>query len=124
MSEKVEAEAKTKKESRDSELEKRPKEVTLLSKERDELLSDGMSIITSHSQAAVVRGALMIGLTSTSPEFATVKISARSARKHYETPKSLIIDHKSHCANITPLQLTSHASFPNSKPLIIGAQSL
>ena len=32
---------------------------------------------------AVVRGALMKGLASTSPDFATVKISGRSARKHY-----------------------------------------
>ena len=42
-----------------------------------------MSVLTSYSQTAVVQGALMMGLASTSPEFATVKISARSARKHY-----------------------------------------
>ncbi|MCJ1230796.1 hypothetical protein MMC12_007470 [Toensbergia leucococca] len=32
---------------------------------------------------AVVRGALMKGLASTAPSFATVKVSGRSARKHY-----------------------------------------
>ncbi len=36
-----------------------------------------------YSWTAVVRGALMKGLASTSPTFATVKISGRSARKHY-----------------------------------------
>lgn len=35
------------------------------------------------SWTAVVRGALMKGLASTSPGFATVKISERVARKHY-----------------------------------------
>ena len=37
----------------------------------------------SGSWTAVVRGALMKGLASTSPAFATVRISERSARKHY-----------------------------------------
>jgi len=36
-----------------------------------------------YSWTAVVRGALMKGLASTSPAFAKVKISERSARKHY-----------------------------------------
>ncbi len=35
------------------------------------------------SWTAVVRGALMKGLACTTPTFATVKISGRSARKHY-----------------------------------------
>ena len=35
------------------------------------------------SWMAVVRGALMKGLASTSPTFATVKVSGRLARKHY-----------------------------------------
>ena len=35
------------------------------------------------SWTAVVRGALMKGLASASPASAKVKISARSARKHY-----------------------------------------
>ena len=37
------------------------------------------------SWTAVVRGALMMGLASTSPAFATVAISGRSARKYYGT---------------------------------------
>ena len=36
-----------------------------------------------NSWTAVVRGALMKGLASASPASATVKVSARSARKHY-----------------------------------------
>lgn len=39
--------------------------------------------LMSSSWTAVVRGALMKGLASTSPAFATVTISGRSARKHY-----------------------------------------
>lgn len=39
--------------------------------------------LISDSWTAVVRGALMKGLASTSPAFATVGISGRAARKHY-----------------------------------------
>ena len=37
----------------------------------------------STSWTVVIRGALMKGLASTSPASAKVKVSARSARKHY-----------------------------------------
>lgn len=40
-------------------------------------------VLTLHSWIAVVRGALMKGLASTSLNFATVRVSGRSARKHY-----------------------------------------
>ena len=45
---------------------------------------------------AVVRGALMKGLASTSPDFATVKISGRSARKHYGLSSSKPFVHGLH----------------------------
>lgn len=51
---------------------------------RKEVRNRGIEVIQSpNAWTAVVRGALMKGLASTSPAFATVGISGRSARKHY-----------------------------------------
>ncbi len=49
-------------------------------------LSASTEVIQSpNGWTAVVRGALMKGLASLSPSFATVNISERAARKHYGT---------------------------------------
>ena len=40
-------------------------------------------LVMIFSWTAVVRGALMKGLNSTLPDHASVKITGRSARKHY-----------------------------------------
>ncbi|CAD6568371.1 MAG: hypothetical protein ASARMPREDX12_001385 [Alectoria sarmentosa] len=51
---------------------------------RDKVKSSSVEVMQSpNSWTAVVRGALMKGLASTSPAFATVKIGGRSARMHY-----------------------------------------
>ncbi|KAF6221406.1 hypothetical protein HO133_002261 [Letharia lupina] len=53
---------------------------------REEVKSSNVEVLQSPcSWTAVVRGALMMGLASTSPAFATVAISGRSARKYYGT---------------------------------------
>lgn len=51
---------------------------------RHEVKSSNVTVLQSpNAWTAVVRGALIRGLASTSPAYATVKISGRSARKHY-----------------------------------------
>lgn len=48
-----------------------------------DLMRSSTMLTYSCSWTAVVRGALMKGLASTSPSFATVGIQGRCARKHY-----------------------------------------
>lgn len=46
---------------------------------------DFTSALTNSSETAIVRGALIRGLTVTSPKLATVRVGARKARKYYGT---------------------------------------